>query len=29
MFIFDQYQVGPYAVRPQTVIIPHARLRER
>ena len=28
MFTFDPYQVGPYAVGPQTVIIPYAKLRE-
>jgi hypothetical protein len=28
MFTFDPYQVGPYAVGSQTVIVPYARLKE-
>jgi len=28
MFIFDPYQVGPYAAGSQTVIVPYAKLRE-
>jgi hypothetical protein len=28
MFTFDPYQVGPYAVGPQTVIVPYAQLKE-